>query len=105
MAAGDISQERADKRFSRVQKRVTIKVAMRTAKQAPVLALFKVDDAKALRAAIKEAGGLRKLIEATEGVGRAEFRQARREGRKAARAARTELCSSGDSSDEAPPSL
>ena len=107
VADGDITQARADKRFERIQKKVTIKVAMRTAKQAPVLALFGAKDAKALRTAISEAGGVRALIEATEGVEVADFRAARRSGRTAAREARADLCTSGNSSEteEAPNSL
>lgn len=91
-----ITEEQAERRFARAQKKVTIRVTMRTAKQAPVISLFGVEDWAAFRTAVKGAGGIRALIEATDDVERADFRDARRQGRTDARAAATELCGSGE---------
>jgi hypothetical protein len=101
VAAEDLTQGQADKRFARAQKKVTIRTTMRTAQQAPIVSLFGVENWAAFRTAVKDAGGVRALIEATDDVERADFRDAKREGRTAARAAVTELCNTGaDDSEE-----
>jgi len=96
VSKGAITQKRADKRFAAIQKRVTIRTTMLEAKRAPVFNLFGVTTPADFRTALKEAGGLRALIAATDGVTRADFRAARRAGAKAGRTAVISLCKADD---------
>lgn len=97
---GDMTRERADRVFARRQKMITIKVERRTALVQPLLTLFDADSKKALREAVKDAGGMRALLDA-KNLDRSDLRAARREGRQDARAAVRELCSSGAENDDA----
>jgi hypothetical protein len=97
---GEITQERADRRYAWIQKRVTIRVTMLDAKRAPVLELFGVTTPAEFRAKLKEHRGLRRLIKATDGVTRADFRAARRAGAKAGRDAVIALCAADDAGTE-----
>lgn len=84
-------------RLDRIETRMVVRSTTRAAKNGPILALFDgIDDKKALRAAAKKAGGMRDLIEATEGVTVDSFREARRQGRQDARQAVREVCAADD---------
>jgi hypothetical protein len=98
--------QRQQTRLERIENRMVIRSVRRDAKAAPVLALFAgVDDKKALRDAARKAGGMRALIEATDGVDAESLRDARRTGRQDAREAVRQLCAadgtapSGDSGE------
>ncbi len=93
---------RQTQRLERIENRMVIRSVRRTASSAPVLALFAgIDDKKVLRDAAKEAGGMRELIEATDGVTVESFREARRQGRQDARQAVRELCEADDAAPAA----
>ncbi len=86
----DLTQARADRIFARRQKMVTIRVTMRTAMMEPVLALGLT---KAELRDARENHNLRELLESkTPPISVEQFRAARREGRRDARAAVRELC-------------
>lgn len=88
-------------RLDRIEARMVIRSVMRDAKAGPVLALFEgIDDRKALRAAAEQAGGMRDLIEATEGVTVESLREARRQGRQDARQVVREVCAADDAAPE-----
>jgi hypothetical protein len=98
--------QRQQTRLERIENRMVIRSVRRDAKAAPVLALFAgIDDKKALRDAARKAGGMRALIEATDGVDAESLRDARRTGRQDAREAVRQLCAadgtapSGDSGE------
>ncbi len=102
-----ITRERADRILNRRSKKVTIRVTVRTARWAPVFDLFGVegDTHKAKKTALREmrrdAGGMRALLE-DKNLEISDLRTARREGRKAGRTARRDLCSSGRVEQPAP---
>ena len=108
-----ITQERADRVMARRAKKVTLRVAVRTARWAPIFDLFDVegDTHRAKRMALRdmrrEAGGMRALLEDKD-LTVSDLRKAVRAGRAAGRAERRDLCGSGRTaptpSKEAPPS-
>lgn len=92
---------RQQRRLDRIETRMVIRSVRRDAKAGPVLALLDgINDRKALGAAAKEAGGMRDLIEATEGVTVDGVREARRQGRQDARQAVREVCAAGDPAED-----
>ncbi len=92
---GDLSPERAEMKYARWQKKVTIRTAMKTARSAPVLELFGAADRRALRGMKDAAGGWRELRE-SKGVSRMDMRAAKREGKLDRWQAVIDLCTSGD---------
>jgi len=91
---GDLSAERAEMKYARWQKRVTMRTAMKTARWAPVLELFGAADRKALRD-MKDAAGSWRELRKSKGVSRMDMRSARREGKLDRWQAVIDLCTSG----------
>ena len=99
---GELSQERADMKWARWQKRVTVKVAMKTARWAPVLELFGAKDRKELRTMLRAKKGMRSVMKAND-ISRRDLRDAVREGKLDRWQAVIDLCTSGAPETEKPP--
>jgi hypothetical protein len=94
VAKGDWTAEKAEVKLARVQKRITIRSAMKTARWTPMLKLFGAESRKDLRKMIRGSKSLRSLMK-DNGVTRAELRNAVRAGKLARYTVVAELCRSG----------
>lgn len=94
VADGSMDPTRAAVLLVRRSKQITVRVARNDARWAPVFDLFGVEDRKALNAAKKKAGSMKKL-RTDKGITLKQLKMARTEGRKASKTVRATLCTSG----------
>jgi hypothetical protein len=95
--------ERQRARLERKTDRMVIRSVRTAAKSAPVLALFGAEDKGALRQMVRDADGMRALIEndGNDATTVEAYREAKRQGRQDAREAVERLCA-GDDEDGGP---
>ncbi len=100
--ADDWTEQKAKKKLYRVQKRITVRAAMKTARWSPRLELFGAESRKDLGRMIRKADGVRSLMKA-KGVTRADLQAAKLEGKLAQYKAVITLCASGEEPAEEKP--
>jgi len=93
--SGDWAEKKAEVKLARVQKRITVRAAMKTARWSPRLELFGAESRKDLGKMLRKAKGMRSLMKA-KGVTRADLQAAKRKGTLAQYTAVITYCTSGE---------